>query len=124
MKRFILFLIIVVLAVFGLQRWNEERRSGRRVPEKYTPATGATLNAGDVQSLAAIDREYTKLVDAVVPSVVSILTSRKMQAPNILIDPFEQFFGMQRRFRRGAPREFVQNALGSGVIVSKEGHVL
>src|SRR5690606_17794936 len=116
MKRFLLFVALVLLAVFLISRWNKHRQ----VPETFTPASSPRLDLKDVEVLAALDSAYTRLVDAVIPSVVSITTSRKvLEQPRV--DPFEYFFGPRGR---PVPREFSQNPLGSGVIVSKEGHIL
>ena len=111
MKRFILFVLLVALGLLAVSRWNQRRHA----PATFTPA--ATLQI-ETPSLAAIDEETTKLVQAVVPSVVSITTSKKVKEQ--IIDPFEFFFGR----RRAQPRESIKNSLGSGVIVSKEGHIL
>jgi len=40
------------------------------------------------------------------------------------MDPFEFFFPNQRRFRNPNDEALVQNALGSGVIVTNEGHII
>ena len=117
MKRFLIFVALVVLAVFGISRWNGQRRA----PETFTPVSTAQIDLKDVQSLTALNREYTELVKAVVPSVVSITTIRRVSVPQVL-DPLEYFFGQRRG--QPVPRERVQNSLGSGVIVSKEGHIL
>lgn len=117
MKRFLLFVVVVALMLLAISRWNQHRLA----PETFTPATTPQLNLGDMPVLAAMDQETSRLVQAVVPSVVSITTSRKVKGPQI-IDPFEFFFGMRRG--RPVPQEQVKNSLGSGVIVSKEGHIL
>src|SRR5581483_12131789 len=119
MKRFVIFVLLVALSVLALYRWNEQRNPPFR-PEKFTPAEGAKLDLNDVKVLAAMEEEYTKLVDAVVPSVVSITASRKVPM-GYLVDPFELLFN---RRLRGVPQEREQRSLGSGVIVSKEGHIL
>ena len=110
MKRFLTFVAIVALVVFLIYRWNEQRIP----PPTFTPAGAPVVDLKDVPVLAAMDAEYTRLAEAVLPSVVSLTTSRKVQRI-----PFDFFFGP--RFRGG---EFVQNSLGSGVIVSEEGHIL
>ena len=122
MKKFIAFVVLVFLFVCALYQWRAGKLSNRskHVPEKFTPAAEAVVALKDVQLLAQLDREYSEIIEAVVPSVVSITTSRRVQIPRI-IDPLEQFFG--RRYRN-APRSIVQSALGSGVIVSEEGHVV
>jgi serine protease Do len=119
MRRFILFVLLVALCVYGLYRWTENH-SLDRLPEKFTPAEGPKLNYDDVHVLAAMEEEYTRLVQAVVPSVVSITATKRVEAPAVE-DPFELFFG--RRFR--APRRTGEmRSLGSGVIVSREGHIV
>ncbi|MEI6560976.1 MAG: trypsin-like peptidase domain-containing protein [Verrucomicrobiota bacterium] len=117
MKRFLLFVILVALGLLGVSRWNQHRRA----PESYTPANVAQLHLGETPALAALDAETTRLVQTVVPAVVSITTSRKVSAPQI-VDPFEFFFG--RRRGQPAPQQAIKNSLGSGVIVSREGHIL
>ncbi len=118
MKRFLLFVLVVFLAVFGVSQWNQRRNAA----DRFTPATGLRVDLGKLPILAAMDEEYTRLAEAVVPSVVSLTTARTVRS-NAPADPFDFFFG-NRRGGRSAPREFVQNSLGSGVIVSQEGHIL
>ncbi len=122
MKKFIAFVILVFLCVGALYQWRAGKLSSRskHAPERFTPATEALVALKDVQLLAQLDREYSEIIEAVVPSVVSITTSRRVQIPRV-IDPLEQFFG---RRSRSAPRSVVQSALGSGVVVSEEGHVV
>jgi len=122
MRRFLLFVIVVAACVFGLYRWAEERPPVPAIPEqeKYTPAPGPGLAEKDVHILEAMDEEYTRLVEVVVPSVVSITATRRVEAPAVE-DPFELFFN--RRFRQPRRTEEMRS-LGSGVIVSKEGHIL
>lgn len=117
MRRTLFIFLVVLLTGFGLYRWqrlNRQLQDGRRLAEQYTPAEGLKINPKDVQVLSALDAEYTRLVQAVVPSVVSITTSRRGATP----DPIEMFFGVRR------PHTSRQTSLGSGVIVSKEGHIL
>ena len=115
MRRSLFLVLLVVLVGFGFYRWqrlNGGAPVGTPGAKKYTPAEGPRIDPKDVQVLTALDAEYSRLVAAVVPAVVSITTSRT--AP--VQDPLELFFG------KGQPRE--QQAQGSGVIVSKEGHIL
>ena len=81
MKRFILFVILVALTLLAISKWNQRRGT----PETFTPATAPNL--GEMPVLAALDQETSRLLQTVIPSVVSITTSRKVQAPQI-IDPF------------------------------------
>ncbi len=115
MRRTLFIVLLTVLVGFGFYRWNRlhsRAAGGASGGKQYTPAEGPRIDPKDVQVLTALDAEYTRLVAAVVPSVVSITSSRTAQVQ----DPFELFFG--QRPPRG------QQAMGSGVIVSKEGHVL
>lgn len=125
MRRSLFIVLLVSLVAFGLFRWKQldaQIHGGPRVPEHYTPASGPKIDAKDIQVLSALDAEYTRLVHAVVPSVVSITTSRKVQAPGDQItDPFDFYF---RNNRPRRPQDRTQFSLGSGVIVSKEGHIL
>ncbi len=117
MRRILFLILIGALISFGWWRYNHLTTvAAHRTTDTYTPADGPRLDPKDLQILSALDAEYTLLVDAVVPSVVSI-TSRNSRAkdPKVM-DPFELFFGPRRR----AP----ETSLGSGVIVSKEGHIL
>src|SRR5271167_71630 len=68
---------------------------------------------------------YANTVDLVAPAVVTIRSSRRVRAPQqfpFLDDPFfRQFFG--GGVPRGGMTE-VEQALGSGVIVRADGHIL
>jgi serine protease Do len=77
-----------------------------------------------VASLEALNRERRTLVNSVVPSVVAVKTSKKITAPRRSMDPFEFFFRNQPRSRSPQDEAMVQNSLGSGVIVTNEGHII
>ncbi len=70
---------------------------------------------------------YADVVDRVAPAVVTIHASRRVRAPQqfpFFDDPFfRQFFGGGVPRGRG-PQTEVQHALGSGVIVRADGHIL
>jgi serine protease Do len=70
---------------------------------------------------------YADVVDRVAPAVVTIHASRRVRAPQqfpFADDPFfRQFFGGGVPRGRG-PQTEVQHALGSGVIVHGDGHIL
>lgn len=115
MRRAVFFVLIASLSLFAFLRW--ERNGAKSTPLAFTPAAAPKLALKDVQMLTALDGEYTKLVNSVVPSVVSVATARKVQVP--LENPWDQIYGRPRRTTEGT-----ESALGSGVIVSKEGHIL
>lgn len=113
-RRILLLIVIGILA--GYAWWRYDHR-GVRAPEKFTLATAPKLSLDDVKVLSAIDAEYTKLVQSVVPGVVSITSSRTFtQLAPLTIE--DLFAGRQRT------QEAKNTSLGSGVIVSKEGHIL
>jgi serine protease Do len=119
MRRAVFILLVIFLAILGAQRCSKLDLPGLvGRSDKFTPASGPTIDLKDVPVLASLDTEYTKLVDSVMPSVVAITTSRRVRVPQI-VDPMDFFFG-----RRARPMERTQSGLGSGVIVSQEGHIL
>jgi Do/DeqQ family serine protease len=123
MRRLLLLLLVAGLLTFGYHRWKERNGLGyglHRVSEKYTPADGPRIDLKDVQVLAALDAEYARLMDSIVPSVVSVSSRAVTQDGPAVVDPFELFF----RGRRAMPSQRMKMSLGSGVIVSKEGHIL
>ena len=71
-----LFLFLIMGTLVGYFWWRLDHRDVTRVPEKFTPVEAPKINIEDVKVLAAIDAEYTKLIESVVPSVVSITSSR------------------------------------------------
>ncbi len=114
-RRILLLIVIGILA--GYAWWRYDHRDVRRAAEKFTPLSAPKLSLDDVKVLSAIDAEYTRLVESVVPSVVSITSSRTVtQLAPLTID--DLLAGRQRTQRAKS------TSLGSGVIVSKEGHIL
>lgn len=139
MKRlfsFLLFVLILSAAVGALQIWKANhggaplpaplaRFFGAPAdpayrPEKYTVASGPRIDLKDVDVLAATSAQRVLLARAVIPSVVSITTTKTTVRPKASMnDPFFQFF---HRNLRGMAQ--TQKALGSGAIVSREGHIV
>ena len=115
--KFLVFVLFLALAISLIYVWQSKRPNlGQAKVEKFTPAEAPKIDLNSVDILQRLNEAYTKLFDAVVPSVVSITTTKTVQrAP----DPFEFFFG----FGQNSRREKV-TSLGSGFIVSKEGHIL
>ncbi len=110
MRRLLFFLLLLALVWLGYHRWNSI--APRRASETFTPVEHSKIDLKDVKVLAALDAEYSTLIDRVVPSVVCIRT--RGMAP---VDPVQTLF----RRRSGSAEK---RSLGSGVIVSKEGHIL
>lgn len=93
------------------------RRSGTGSASRELPS-GNAASGGPLLS-------YADVVDQVAPAVVTIRASRRVRAPQqfpFFNDPFfRQFFG------GGAPQSrgnSVEQALGSGVVVRSDGHIL
>ncbi|RYD73417.1 MAG: PDZ domain-containing protein, partial [Verrucomicrobiaceae bacterium] len=120
MRRAVFLALLVTLAVVSVRRCNHIREwtTGRDKPTEATLASAPKLALEDVQVLTALNGEYTKLVDAVMPSVVAITTLARVRVPQAM-DPYDYFFG-----RRARTVERTRSGLGSGVIVTKEGHIL
>src|SRR5689334_14350910 len=110
--------ISIVLLAAALCACNRSSVSAgsepRSVPSGKVTAGGPLLSYADV-------------VDHVAPAVVTIRSSRRVRAPQqfpFFDDPFfRQFFGGTPRRGGGAPTE-VEHALGSGVIVRADGHII
>jgi len=120
--KFLVFVLVLALAISLVYVWQGRQPGQPQVKvEKFTPADKPALDLSSVDVLQQLDAEYTKVASAVVPSVVSITTSKTVSR-RMPVDPFELFFG--KRFSDEAPAQQKVNSLGSGVIVSKEGHIV
>src|SRR5437763_15572547 len=132
MKNLAKFLLFVLLLSAGISLLYDYRlRHGGlkitsgRTPEKYTLAADPAVNPKQVGSLESLNEERRALVKSVIPSVVAVKTSTKLAIRREYgIDPFEFFFPNQRRFRNPRDEALVQNSLGSGVIVTNDGHII
>ena len=141
MKRFLsflLFLCLLFVAVMALWIWKNPRynaqgfdlrrsvlsmfgRNGlRHQPEKYTVAEAPYINVNDVNVLAAMSRQRVLLARAVVPSVVSITTTRASHGHAPSDDPLFRLYHQGMKMPNNVP----EGAQGSGAIVSKEGHIV
>ena len=126
--KFVVFVAVLSLAISALYDYQLRHGGfnllGRRQPEKYTLASNPSVDPTSVASLEALNRERRELVNSVVPSVVAIKTSKKIIRREQSLDPFQFFFRNSRQFRSPREEELVQNSLGSGVIVTNEGHII
>ncbi len=121
--QFLLFVLAITLALAGLYAWKSGQFDrGAAAPaaagESAVPAVKRPLRAGAVPGLAALDEEFGRVAEAVIPSVVSITAPR-----GAAVDPREellrQFFGLGR-----PPQQGQTASQGSGVIVSEDGHIV
>jgi S1-C subfamily serine protease len=132
MKNLIKFLLFVGLLSAGISALYDYRLKhgglnivAQATPQKYTLASAPSIDPKAVTTLDAFNRERRALVASVIPSVVSIKTSKKVPMRRQGgMDPFEFFFRNSRQFRNPNEQAMVQNSLGSGVIVSAEGHII
>jgi serine protease Do len=129
LAKFLLFVLILSAGISLLYDYRLKhgglKLSSGSTPEKYTFATEPAVNPKQVVSLEALSQERRALVKSVIPAVVAVKTSKKVTRQGYGLDPFEFFFGNPRGQRR-SPRDeaLVQNSLGSGVIVTNEGHII
>ena len=125
-RRIILVLIIFLLVGWIYSVWRQGRdgytlfdvmKGTVATPEEKTsplPPTEPVLKEGALPGLEQLNQEYSKLAAAVLPSVVSINTESVVAArPRNIFEYMQGNMGVVR-----------QRGLGSGVIVTKEGHVL
>jgi len=131
MKNLLKFLLLVLVLSAGVSLlYDYQLRHGRlnltdrSVPEKYTLADSPAVDSKQIASLVSLSNERRKLVAGVIPSVVSVKTSKRIQRPQYGLNPFDFFRGNYRQFRGPADEALIQNSLGSGVIVTKEGHIM
>lgn len=116
------FAAVVALAASACRgHFFDDKSSGSR-----TSVASVAGNSVPVTPGAAVS--YADVVNRISPAVVTIRSSRRARTPQqfpFLDDPFfRRFFGNGfRGDERSRPSE-VENALGSGVIVASDGHIL
>lgn len=87
-------------------------RAGEFRPESYTLPELPPLDLKDTELLSRLNNEYARLTEAVVPSVISIDTM------GVRTEQLRDGWGRSRI------RRYPTQGQGSGVIVTKEGHVI
>jgi len=117
-RRFLSLALVFVLAftvVSLLRVWHDGGAARGRTTsptDSFTLQDRAALDLGDVELLARLNLEYEKLTRAVVPSVVSIDTS------GVRTERLRDLWG------RARIQQYPTQGQGSGVIVTREGHVV
>ena len=91
--------------------WKSEKSPDSH-SERFTLPDQAALDISQVELLSRLNDEYARLTEAVVPSVVSIDTAG--------IRSEQQF----NRFGQMRVRDYPTQGQGSGVIVTREGHIV
>src|SRR5919206_3168658 len=75
----------------------------------------------------APQNSYADVVARVAPAVVTIHANKRVRQPQqfpFFDDPFGGLFGNRNREQQQQPREQLERALGSGVIVSADGYIM
>src|SRR5213079_62585 len=131
MKNLIKFLLFVLLVSAGISALYDYRlKTGglnflASTSEKYSLATSPSVDPKDVAGLENLNRERRALVSSIIPSVVSIKTSKKVPVRRqYQLDPSDFFNRNPQQFRNPNDEALVQNSLGSGVVVTSEGHII
>jgi serine protease Do len=131
MKNLIKFIFFVLLVSAGISALYDYRMKtgGLRflaaTSEKYSLATTPSVDPKDVTGLENLNRERRALVGSVIPSVVSIKTSKKAPVRRqYQLDPSDFFNRNPRQNPNPNEEAMVQNSLGSGVVVTAEGHII
>ena len=94
--KFFFFVALLSLGISAL--YDYQLKHGRlpmladMEPEKYTLASDSSIDPKTIPTLAGLDRERRALVSSVIPSVVSVKTSKKVAIRRqYALDPFEFF---------------------------------
>jgi serine protease Do len=119
---FLLFLFALALAVGGIAFWRlMQPKPLSQVPQTHSGGSALQeqkerppLALAPDRSLETMDREFTDLVEHVIPSVVSITTTTAPDRDALI----RQFFGL------GGGNVSRNNKMGSGMIVSPEGYIV
>jgi serine protease Do len=120
--RFLVFVLLLALVISLIYVWQAKQFGPVETkPEKLTLADKPKVDLGSIPLLERLNDEYTRLASTVVPSVVSITTMKTVMQRQ-WSDPLEYFFG--GRPGRRNPMQRQVTSLGSGVIVSHEGHIV
>jgi len=94
---------------------------------RSTSAAAGPQSAASARSTLP-QQSYADVVDRVAPAVVTIHAARRVRAPQMpdfFNDPmFRQFFGNPNRSTPRGNESRKETALGSGVIVSADGHII
>jgi serine protease Do len=78
-----------------------------------------------IASLRDFNKALVDIASQVKPTVVTVFTEKTMKLqPNMFGNPFADFFGQRPPQQTPQEREYVQQGMGSGVIVSADGYIL
>jgi serine protease Do len=123
-RRFLFAISIFAIATLGFLKWRAGQQGygladllrGTAPPAEaaFTPPANPALDLKDTKLLAQMSEEFSNLSAAVLPAVVSITAETVVPGRS----GWNPFLGMVRERSQRIP------SLGSGAIISKEGHVI
>ena len=120
-RRLLFATLMFVLAALLFSWWRKDQEGYGAInllkgekPSTFTTPDKPKLNLNDLTVLSRLNEEFAKLSEAVLPTVVSINTQTLRQGQ----ETWHPFFGLI------GERAQVIPGLGSGAIISKEGHVV
>lgn len=119
---FAVTVFLIATLVFSIWRRGQEgygllnflRGEKPQAAQSFTAPVAPKLDLNDVKILSAMNDEFSKLSSAVLPSVVSVTTKTVRRGQTA----WHPFFGVV------SGRAQIIPGLGSGAIISKEGHVI
>lgn len=119
---FALFIFAAAAVLFGFWRKDDRQYGVKNLLRGETPGQAAAsppaekpkLDLNDLRVLSLLNDEFAKLSAAVLPSVVTVST-KTLQPGRVGWDPYRGLVGQRAQLVPG---------LGSGAIISKEGHIL
>jgi serine protease Do len=111
--------IILTAAAFaagaGLVWFLQYQKDGAETPESFTPEQRARVDLGLMPVSAALSAEQALVVERVTPGVVSIQVQRR----RTVLEPVLKPGGVDEM-----EREITEPGIGSGAIISREGHIV
>ncbi len=127
--KFLFFVLLVSASISALYDYRLKHGGlkflAQTTADKYTLSSTASVDPREVMGLENLNKERRALVSSILPAVVSVKTSKKVVSRRSYgLDPSEFYNRNPRQFRNPNEEEMVQNSLGSGVIVSAEGHII
>jgi len=128
--KFLFFVLLISAAISALYDYRLKHGGlkflAQTTADKYTLSTTPSVDPKEIVGLENLNKERRALVSSILPAVVSVKTSKKVVSPrrSYGLDPSEFYNRNPRQFRNPNEEEMVQNSLGSGVIVSAEGHII
>lgn len=118
--QFLLFVLVLTLALAGLYVWKSGHLGleGSGASGAGPVAAGSpVVPASAVPTLLAMDEEFNRVAESVIPSVVSITARR-----SATVDPREEL--LRRFFGLPSGEEKPETPQGSGAIVSPDGYIV